>query len=376
MRVAAPCAIQAIPGRRDVILVSIERRGGLRIVVGRTILLHQTLDTVHTIKKRPMNLSLVSVVYAMLYTVFCCLITIIFIFYFYLFIKLTMTSMYIRLNRVDHVYREGESVAGVVVVETPSSISHNGLVLRSSGLVHPLRNAKKAGMSYVPLHSEQVDLTPSGKIPSGTTEIPFEYELTPLEDSQLYETYHGVNLAIRYELTAELTRGGLRKNIVARDEINVQVPVPEGRAPPEKPQEFVVEPKDLENVKEDKKDIIPKFRVTGKLYNINASLNQPFLGHLRLEQSEATVRSIDVQLIRVESAFNYTESTEVQNLQIADGHPAHNMQLPIYMILPRLFTCPSVEANDFSVRFEVNITVSFYDQYKIAENVPIDLSRH
>eukprot|EP01138_Halocafeteria_seosinensis_P005697 gb/GECG01005824.1/.p1 GENE.gb/GECG01005824.1/~~gb/GECG01005824.1/.p1 ORF type:complete len:100 (+),score=5.41 gb/GECG01005824.1/:1-300(+) len=86
-------------------------------------------------------------------------------------------------------------------------------------------------------------------------------------------------------------------------------------------------------------------QVTGKLYNINASLNQPFLGHLRLEQSEATVRSIDVQLIRVESAFNYTESTEVQNLQIADGHPAHNMQLPIYMILPRLFTCPSVEAN-------------------------------
>ena len=40
-------------------------------------------------------------------------------------------------------------------------------------------------------------------------------------------------------------------------------------------------------------------------------------------------------------AFNVQEATEVQNLQIADGNPAHNLKLPIYMILPRNFTCPS-----------------------------------
>lgn len=61
--------------------------------------------------------------------------------------------MYIRLSRVDHVYREGESVTGVVGVETTSSLSHNGLSLRSSGIVHPTRRAKQAGMSPIPLHS-------------------------------------------------------------------------------------------------------------------------------------------------------------------------------------------------------------------------------
>lgn len=72
---------------------------------------------------------------------------------------------------------------------------------------------------------EEVSLAPPGKIPAGTTEIPFEFDLLPIEGSNLYETYHGVNLSILYQLTAELARGGLRRNVTTTEELVVQVPV-------------------------------------------------------------------------------------------------------------------------------------------------------
>jgi hypothetical protein len=35
------------------------------------------------------------------------------------------------------------------------------------------------------------------------------------------------------------------------------------------------------------------------------------------------------------------------------------MELPIYMILPRLYTCPSLSTAQFSINFEMNLVVAF-----------------
>ena len=42
-------------------------------------------------------------------------------------------------------------------------------------------------------------------------------------------------------------------------------------------------------------------------------------------------------------------ATEIQNIQIAEGDICRNLPLPIYMIFPRLFTCPTLATNNFKV---------------------------
>ena len=47
----------------------------------------------------------------------------------------------------------------------------------------------------------------------------------------------------------------------------------------------------------------------------------------------------------------------------------------MYIIFPRLFTCPTTKAANFSVEFEVNLVVLFKDQYLVTENFGITLYR-
>ncbi len=42
-------------------------------------------------------------------------------------------------------------------------------------------------------------------------------------------------------------------------------------------------------------------------------------------------------------------ATEIQNIQISDGDVCRGMVIPIYMIFPRLFTCPTLATNNFKV---------------------------
>ncbi len=98
-----------------------------------------------------------------------------------------------------------------------------------------------------------------------------------------------------------------------------------------------------------------------------------------MEESEAAIRSIELQLVRVEtvaySEGQAREATEIQNIQLADGDVCRNLVIPIYMIFPRLFTCPTVDTPNFKVEFEVNVVVLFVDGYLITENFPIVLYR-
>jgi len=42
-------------------------------------------------------------------------------------------------------------------------------------------------------------------------------------------------------------------------------------------------------------------------------------------------------------------ATEIQNIQIADGDVCRELPIPIYMIFPRLFTCPSLTTSNFKI---------------------------
>ncbi|KAJ0048525.1 hypothetical protein Pint_17082 [Pistacia integerrima] len=89
------------------------------------------------------------------------------------------------------------------------------------------------------------------------------------------------------------------------------------------------------------------FKVTGKV-STQCSLVDPINGELTVEASSVPIQSIDLHLLQVESILLgekiVTETSLIQTTQIADGDVCRKMTLPIYVILPRLLTCPTVFA--------------------------------
>lgn len=63
------------------------------------------------------------------------------------------------------------------------------------------------------------DVAPSGKLPKGVTEIPFEFPLDKKEGTQFFETYHGILVNVRYTLTCEIPRGIFSKSLKKTVEI-------------------------------------------------------------------------------------------------------------------------------------------------------------
>lgn len=54
---------------------------------------------------------------------------------------------------------------------------------------------------------------------------------------------------------------------------------------------------------------------------------------------------------------------------------ARGLPIPIFMIFPRLFSCPTICTANFKIEFEVNIVVVLTNDYFKSENFPIKLTR-
>ncbi|XP_076457678.1 vacuolar protein sorting-associated protein 26C-like [Babylonia areolata] len=297
-----------------------------------------------------------------------------------------MASIDIRLKKVNKVYKEGEVVAGVVVVNSKGECQHQGITLTVDGVVNLQLSAKSVGVfeafynSIRPIQLLQypLEVAKPGRLPSGKTEIPFEVPLKPKAGKTLYETYHGVFVNIQYTIRAEMKRSLLNKDLQKQCEfiIEYKSQAQEEKAKP-KPVAFTITPETLAGVKD--KQNIPKFKVKGKLESSCIKVTEPLKGELVLEHCEVPIKSIEIQLVRVETcgcAEGYAkDATEIQNIQIAEGDVCRNLPVPIYMIFPRLFTCPTLSTNNFKVEFEVNIVIIFHDDHLVTENFPIKLSR-
>ncbi|KAK2583883.1 hypothetical protein KPH14_001157 [Odynerus spinipes] len=267
----------------------------------------------------------------------------------------------IKLKRASKIYREGEIVAGLILLQTNSDIKHDGIFLTMEGSVNLQLSSKNVGIfdafynSVKPIQLVQytLDVSPPGKIPSSRIpfEIPFELPLKPRGKKPLYETYHGVFVNIQY-----LIRCDIKRNFLAKDV--------------SKSLEFIVE--DKFSAKPDKEH--------RRLDSLYCKLSDPLKGEVVIEHCEAVIKSIELQLVRVETcgcAEGYSrDATEIQNIQIGEGNVCTNLPIPIYMIFPRLFTCPTLSTSNFKVEFEVNLIIIFEDDYLVTENFPIILSRY
>jgi hypothetical protein len=299
-------------------------------------------------------------------------------------------SIDIVLNRVDRLYRPGEKVTGAVVVRTEEgggAMSHNGIQLKAEGAVALQLSARSVGLfeafysslKPVGIFTYGIEITPSGRVPEGTTEFPFEFVLKAPGEQRMYETYHGVYVTVSYTITVDMARSLLAKNLTKQVEIVVEAPLEEKSRPKPVPFTFSVSPESLQNVKAASRHKIPEFLFEGKLDSTVCDVSKPFVGEIVVRKCAVDIKSIELQLVRVETCTylegEAREATEIQNIQIADGNVVHNLPLPIYMIFPRLFTCSTTIAKPFKVEFEINLIVLFADQHMVTENFPIRLFR-
>jgi len=197
------------------------------------------------------------------------------------------------------------------------------------------------------------------------------------EGEKLLESYHGVYINTQYVLTVEVRRGMLAKNMKRSVEFILEVP--EARSPKVSPQLFSIVPESLENVRKAALSRIPTFKITGQIDSAICSIGHPLTGSVTVEECSATIKSIELQLVRVETCAyadgQAREATEIQNIQVADGSVCHGWPIPVHMVFPRLFTCPTVLTRNFKVEFEVNLVILFSDGHLLTENFPLKLLR-
>lgn len=296
-------------------------------------------------------------------------------------------ALEIRLKKANKTYHEGDVLRGSVVINSSSEEKIEGLSITLEGFIAMQVSNKNTGVfdafintvnKPITLLNQTVEVLPSGtKVVAGLNEFDFEFLLKSKSGDQLFETYHGVFVSITYFIRCELKRKFLAKDCQAKVQFFIQNK-PQSVEAKLVPVHFSISPETLQKTSKEKISI-PRFLITGSLDTTTCCLSKPFNGFITIHHSEIPIKSIEVQLVRVETcgcAEGYSkDATEIQNLQIADGNCCPKIQIPIYMTFPRLFTCPSLSTRNFKINFEVNICIIFRDDYLITENFPLTLFR-
>jgi Vacuolar protein sorting-associated protein 26 len=216
------------------------------------------------------------------------------------------------------------------VVNAYKGWSHQGILLVAEGLIYLSTQSRgimglgsESSGRQIQILKFENEVCAAGKFSDGVTEIPFEFTVRPVDSQQLVESYHGVFVSVIYSLQVTCERGMMKKALHKNVEFLVEIP--NSRAVDATPAvaPFDISPDNLENVSKAILATIPKFKVTGKLHRSTYPINQPFTGELTIQLSEAPIRSLELQLVRVETVVNDSqtsrEATEIQNIQIGDG---------------------------------------------------------
>ncbi|XP_030387319.1 vacuolar protein sorting-associated protein 26C [Scaptodrosophila lebanonensis] len=304
--------------------------------------------------------------------------------------KMSAINFEIKLKRENKVYYENDMLMGCVQFQCPAEAKHEGLVLYLEGIVNLQLSSKTVGLfdtfynsvKPITLLQSSLELSAPGKLAAGRSEFHFELPLVcKSEPRVLYETYHGVFININYQLRCDVKRNFLGKSLQKVQQFCIQYkPTPlsdeSSRAIP-----FSLSPETLQKNAASPKERLsmPRFLITGRLDCSECCVTKPITGTLMVQQTEAAIKSIEMQLVRVETCgcdegFS-KESTEIQTIQIADGNVMPKLELPIYMVLPRLFTCPTLITKNFKIEFELNLVVLFKEEYVVSENFKIVLKR-
>ncbi|XP_060520963.1 vacuolar protein sorting-associated protein 26C [Cylas formicarius] len=294
----------------------------------------------------------------------------------------------IKIKRADKVYHEGDVLNGVIVISSNSDFKHDGITLTVEGSVNLQISSKNVGVleafysAVKPIQLLYIvcEVSGPGRLPSGVTEMPFQIPLKPKSNRVFYETYHGVYVNISYAIKCDMKRSFLSKDLQKCQQFLIQYKsnspnCPQLQIKNEKSINFEMSPSVLTSGRA----AVPEFLLKGFIESLYCNISKPFKGRLTLVRCAVPVKSIELQLVRVETcgcAEGFAkEATEIQNIQIGDGDIPHNIFIPIYMVFPRLFTCPTIVTTNFKIEFEVNIVIVFDNDHLITNNFPVILYR-
>lgn len=296
------------------------------------------------------------------------------------------SSIEIKLSRTDSIYRPGDVCEGIVTINVYKGWSHNGVLLLAEGYIQTV--VPKMGYAVTSededksiILSQPQELKPKGNFNEGVVEIPFKFTVSKdrFSNNDILESYHGVYVSVIYHILVTIDRGMMKKSLKKDKEFVIEI----GQHAAEEGQgvSFDISPSKLVNVDPRVLRTLPNFSITGKVHRTNCNINQPFTGEVRVDMSVATIKSLELQLVRVESVDSkgsgqfFKEATEIQLLQIGEGNICRGLVVPMYMVFPRLFSCPTVRTSRFKIEFEINLLVVLGDGHLITENFPIEISR-
>ncbi|KAK4567494.1 hypothetical protein RGQ29_003324 [Quercus rubra] len=240
-------------------------------------------------------------------------------------------SIELKLSRASRIYQPSEPLEGKIIVKSSSSISHYGVRLTVNGSVNLQIRGGSAGIieslygvvKPISILNKSTEVRPSGKIGSGTTEIPFSVFLRqPGKDNleRFYETFHGANISAQYLVTVDIIRGYLHKTLSATVEFIVESDKDDLLERPVSPEMvifYITQDTQRHPLLLELKS--GGFRVTGKM-STQCSLSDPITGELTVEASAVPIYSIDIHLLRVESILLgekiVTEASLIQSTQM------------------------------------------------------------
>ncbi|XP_021261121.1 Down syndrome critical region protein 3 isoform X3 [Numida meleagris] len=185
------------------------------------------------------------------------------------------TALDIKIKRANKVYRCGEILSGVVVITSKDTVQHQGISLTMEGSVNLQLSAKSVGVfeafynSVKPIQiiNSTIEMVKPGKLPSGKTEIPFEFPLHVKGNKVLYETYHGVFVNIQYTLRCDMRRSLLAKDLTKTCEFIVHSLSQKGKLTPS-PVDFTITPETLQNVKEGVRKVMPEMPQRYRIFRL------------------------------------------------------------------------------------------------------------
>jgi hypothetical protein len=294
-------------------------------------------------------------------------------------------TLNINLDRVDRTYKPGDTITGNLNIHTSSSFAHAGITIEMAGVVGLQYSAKSVGLfeafynslKPVVMVDYKLPIEASGNVKEGVTDIPFEFLLKPLEGQELHESYHGVYVNISYMLNANIVKRYFGKDLTKSMEFIVELEK-KGDSPKPVREDFDISQNSIE-VKKKGLDL-PDFRIFGHMDSLTLPINLPITGTLVLEHCSEPIKGIELQLVRLETcgcADGYAkEATEIQNIQIVDGDLPRGVEVPIYMVFPRLFTCPSLLASrTYKIEFQLSIVMMMPDGRLLSKKFPLTLVR-
>ena len=289
----------------------------------------------------------------------------------------------INLESFNKTYSIGDSITGNISIKNKKYESKYDLSLTLIG-----RNYISNKRTQPPIKVNEIFITKQHKIITNgdlkkglTLDQHFSFPLIPEENEKFYESYRGVVLSIYYEINANVKL--ITNEEFSSEKIRIEIIVP-GMGIRENfgcklvPYYFTLTPKNIEENKLENEKL-PDFNIECFINNINCNFNKPFDGYIIIHNCNVEIKSVELQFLRHEEAEvngnKINETTEIQNLQIGDGDVNKNVEIPLFMIFPKTFSCASLNTPKFKVNFEINVMVVLVNGIIITDNFPINIWR-